>query len=387
MLGFSGIDSLTDRESNKMRNWKLSLVAAAAMTVATVTTAKADITIAVVGPITGQYASFGEQMKRGAELAVKDLNAKGGVNGQKVKLVVGDDACDPKQAVAVANKLVSQGVTFIAGHFCSGSSIPASAVYAENGVLQITPASTNPALTEAAAKKGWVNVHRVCGRDDAQGIVAGKFLATAFKGKKVAILHDKTAYGKGLADETRKNMEKAGLKAAMYEAYTAGEKDYSALVSKMKAAGISAFYVGGYHTEAGLMIRQAHEQGYKPQLVSGDALVTDEYWKITGEAGSGTLMTFQPDPRKKAEAKAVVDQFRKQNYEPEGYTLYTYAAIQVWAEAAKRSKSLEMPKLSKVIRGGKFSTVIGPLEFDGKGDVKDPEYVWYIWKGGKYAEK
>lgn len=387
MFGISDIDSLTDRESNKMRNWKLSLVAAAAMTAASVTTAKADITIAVVGPITGQYASFGEQMKRGAELAVKDLNAKGGVNGQKVKLVVGDDACDPKQAVAVANKLVSQGVTFIAGHFCSGSSIPASAVYAENGVLQITPASTNPALTEAAAKKGWINVHRVCGRDDAQGIVAGRFLATAFKGKKVAILHDKTAYGKGLADETKKNMEKAGLKAAMYEAYTAGEKDYSALVSKMKAAGISAFYVGGYHTEAGLMIRQAHEQGYKPQLVSGDALVTDEYWKITGEAGSGTLMTFQPDPRKKAEAKAVVEQFRKQNYEPEGYTLYTYAAIQVWAEAAKRAKSLEMPKLSKAIRGGKFSTVIGPLEFDNKGDVKNPEYVWYIWKNGKYAEK
>ena len=387
MPGTSGIDSLRDRESNEMRNWKLSLVAAAAITAGSVTAAKADITIAVVGPITGQYASFGEQMKRGAELAIKDLNAKGGVNGQKLKLVVGDDACDPKQAVAVANKLVSQGVSFVAGHFCSGSSIPASAVYAENGVLQITPASTNPALTEDAHKKGWINVHRVCGRDDAQGIVAGKFLATAFKGKKVAILHDKTAYGKGLADETRKNMEKAGVKAAMYEAYTAGEKDYSALVSKMKAAGISAFYVGGYHTEAGLMIRQAHEQGYKPQLVSGDALVTDEYWKITGEAGSGTLMTFQPDPRKKPEAKAVVEQFRKQNYEPEGYTLYTYAAIQVWADAAKKAKSLEMPKLSKVIRGGTFSTVIGKLSFDGKGDVKNPEYVWYIWKGGKYAEK
>ena len=358
MPGTSGIDSLRDRESNEMRNWKLSLVAAAAITAGSVTAAKADITIAVVGPITGQYASFGEQMKRGAELAIKDLNAKGGVNGQKLKLVVGDDACDPKQAVAVANKLVSQGVSFVAGHFCSGSSIPASAVYAENGVLQITPASTNPALTEDAHKKGWINVHRVCGRDDAQGIVAGKFLATAFKGKKVAILHDKTAYGKGLADETRKNMEKAGVKAAMYEAYTAGEKDYSALVSKMKAAGISAFYVGGYHTEAGLMIRQAHEQGYKPQLVSGDALVTDEYWKITGEAGSGTLMTFQPDPRKKPEAKAVVEQFRKQNYEPEGYTLYTYAAIQVWADAAKKAKSLEMPKLSKVIRGGPGTFVV-----------------------------
>ncbi|MCZ6860083.1 MAG: branched-chain amino acid ABC transporter substrate-binding protein [Alphaproteobacteria bacterium] len=370
-----------------MRNWKSSLVVVAAATAASFTAANAEVSIATVGPMTGQYASFGEQMKRGAEMAVKDLNAKGGVLGQKVKLIIGDDACDPKQAVAVANKLVSQKVAFVAGHFCSGSSIPASAVYAENGVLQISPASTNPALTEAAAKKGWINVFRVCGRDDAQGIVAGRFLASAFKGKKIAILHDKTAYGKGLADETRKNLRAAGGKEAMYEAYTAGEKDYSALISKMKAAGIAAFYVGGYHTEAGLMIRQAHEQGYKPQLISGDALVTDEYWKITGPAGEGTLMTFQPDPRKKAQAKAVVARFLKDKYDPEGYTLYTYAAIQVWAEATKRAKSLKMKALSKVLRGGTYETVIGKLNFDNKGDVKDPEYVWYVWKNGKYAEK
>jgi branched-chain amino acid transport system substrate-binding protein len=370
-----------------MKSWKLSMLAAAAMTATSMTAAKADVLIAVVGPMTGQYAAFGEQMKRGAEMVVKDLNAKGGVAGQKIKLIIGDDACDPKQAVAVANKLVSQHVAFVAGHFCSGSSIPASAVYAENGVLQISPASTNPALTDDAAKKGWKNVNRVCGRDDAQGIVAGKYLASHFKGKKVAILHDKTAYGKGLADETRKNMRAAGLKEAMYEAYTAGEKDYSALVSKMKAAGIAAFYVGGYHTEAALMIRQAHEQGYTPQLVSGDALVTDEYWKITGKAGEGTLMTFQPDPRKKPMAKPIVERFRAQKYEPEGYTLYTYAAVQVWADAAKRAKSLKMAALSKAIRNHTYETVIGKLSFDNKGDVKNPEYVWYVWKDGKYMEK
>jgi branched-chain amino acid transport system substrate-binding protein len=363
------------------------MLATAAMAVASVTSAKAEVVIAVVGPMTGQYAAFGEQMRRGAEMVVKDLNAKGGVMGQKVRLIIGDDACDPKQAVAVANKLVSQRVQFVAGHFCSGSSIPASAVYAENGVLQISPASTNPALTEAAAKKGWKNVFRVCGRDDAQGIVAGKYLATKFKGKKIAILHDKTAYGKGLADETRKNLRAAGGKEAMYEAYTAGEKDYSALVSKMKAAGIAAFYVGGYHTEAALMIRQAHEQGYRPQLVSGDALVTDEYWKITGKSGEGTLMTFQPDPRKKMMAKPIVARFRAQKYEPEGYTLYTYAAVQVWVEATKRAKSLKMAALSKAIRGSSYETVIGKLSFDNKGDVKNPEYVWYIWKGGKYIEQ
>ena len=214
-----------------MRNIKLSLIAAAAIAALSVSAAQAEIKISTAGPMTGPYASFGEQMKRGAEMAVADLNKAGGVLGQQVTLLIGDDACDPKQAVAVANKFISDGVVFVAGHFCSGSSIPASAVYAEEGILQISPASTNPALTEAAHANGWNNVHRVCGRDDAQGIVAGKFLASKYAGKKVAILHDKTAYGKGLADETKKNMNAAGLTETMYEAYTAGEKDYSALVS------------------------------------------------------------------------------------------------------------------------------------------------------------
>ena len=369
-----------------MRTMKGALLAAAAATLLSAGAAQAELRIATVGPLTGQYASFGEQMKRGLEMAVQDLNANGGVLGQQIVGVAEDDACDPKQAVAAANKLVSDGIDFVAGHFCSGSSIPASAVYAEEGVLQISPASTNPALTEDAQANGWTNVHRVCGRDDAQGIVAGKYLADKFGGKKVAILHDKTAYGKGLADETKKNMNAAGLEEAMYEAYTAGEKDYSALVSKMKAEGVDAFYVGGYHTEAGLMIRQAHEQGYTPQLVSGDALVTDEYWKITGESGEGTLMTFQPDPRVKPEAKALVEKFRADNYEPEGYTLYTYAAVQVWAEAATRANSTDMEAISQQIRGGTFTTVIGELTFDDKGDVLNPEYVWYVWSDGKYAE-
>ncbi len=348
-------------------------------------TASAEITIATAGPMTGQYAAFGEQMRRGAEMAVADLNAAGGVLGQQVKLIIGDDACDPKQAVAVANDVVGKGAVFMDGHFCSSSSIPASAVYAEEGILQISPASTNPALTDDAYAKGWNNVGRVAGRDDFQGIVAGNYLADHFK--RIAILHDKTAYGKGLADETKKQLNKRGIQEVMYEAYTAGEKDYSALITKMKANKIDAFYVGGYHTEAGLMIRQAREQGYNVQLVSGDALVTDEFWKITGKAGEGTLMTFAPDPRKAAAAKDVVAKFRAQNYEPEGYTLYTYAAIQVWADAVKRVGSLDLDKVSAAIRDGStYKTVLGDLSFDKKGDVKNPKYVWYIWKDGKYSE-
>jgi branched-chain amino acid transport system substrate-binding protein len=282
--------------------------------------------------------------------------------------------------VNVVLLVVSEGVVFMAGHFCSGSSIPASNVYSEEGILQISPASTNPKLTE----EGGPNVFRVCGRDDQQGLVAGAFLKEKFGNKRVAFLHDKTAYGKGLADATKAQFNKLGGKEVMYEAYTAQEKDYSAIVSKMKAARIDAFYVGGYHTEAGLMIRQAHEQGYKPQLISGDALVTDEFWKITGKAGEGTLMTFSPDPRKNPDAAPVVAKFRAQNYEPEGYTLYTYGAIQAWVAAVKAAGSTDTPKVIAALRGGKFSTVLGKIGFDKMGDVTAPGYVWYEWKGGKY---
>ena len=185
-----------------MPRLRTTILMAASVALMVSTTARAEIAIATAGPMTGQYASFGEQMRRGAEMAVKDINAAGGVLGQKLRLEIGDDACDPKQAVAVANEMASKGVKFMAGHFCSGSSIPASNVYSEEDILQISPASTNPKLTE----RGLDNVFRVCGRDDQQGLVAGNFLADKFGSKKIAIIHDKTAYGKGLADETRKRI-------------------------------------------------------------------------------------------------------------------------------------------------------------------------------------
>jgi branched-chain amino acid transport system substrate-binding protein len=362
-----------------MNTFKSTLLAAAASTLIA-GTAHAEITIAVAGPMTGQYASFGEQMQRGAEMAVADINAAGGVLGQQLKLNIGDDACDPKQAVAVANKFASDGVSFVAGHFCSGSSIPASAVYEEEGIVQISPASTNPKLTE----EGGDNVFRTCGRDDQQGLVAGNFLADNYGSKKIAVLHDKTAYGKGLADETKAQLNKRGVKEVMYEAYTAGEKDYSALVSKMKGAGVDVMYLGGYHTEGGLMIRQAREQGYNVLMISGDALVTDEFWKITGPAGEGTLMTFSPDPRKNPVAAPVVAKFKAQNYEPEGYTLYTYGAIQAWAQAVAKAGSADTDAVIKALRGNKFSTVLGEIGFDGKGDVTAPGYVFYKWSNGTY---
>ena len=301
--------------------------------------AYADITIATVGPMTGPYASFGAQMKAGAEQAIKDINAAGGINGEKVVLEVGDDACDPKQAVAVANQLVNKGVSFVAGHFCSGSSIPASDVYEEEGVIQISPASTNPALTEA----GKFNVFRVCGRDDQQGQIAGEYLLVNFKCKKIAIVHDKQAYSKGLANETKKTLNAGGIEEAMYDTVTPGEKDYS-------------------------------------------ALVTDEYWSITGDDGEGTLMTFGPDPRKLESAKDAVATFEAAGINPEGYTLYTYAAIQAYKDAVEAAGGTDPEAVEKALKDGEFQTVIGNLTFNDKGDIEQPAYVFYEWSKGAYSE-
>ena len=364
----------------------LRLALAAAVAVAALGTsplrAEDSIPIAVAGPFTGPVASIGEQMRRGAERAVADLNAAGGVLGKKLDLQFADDACDPKQAVAVANQLAKGGIKFVDGHFCSGSSIPASAVYNEEAILQISPGSTNPKFTE----QGFKNVFRVCGRDDQQGAVAGSYLATHYKTGNVAILNDKSAYGRGLADDTKKALNAAGVQEVLFEAYSAGEKDFSALVSKLKQAQVDAVFVGGYHTEAGLITRQMRDQGLQAKVVGGDALMTSEYWGITGPAGEGTLMTFGPDPRNVPQAKAVVDAFRAGGYEPEGYTLYSYAAIQAWAQAVTRAVSTDLDKVVKQLHAGQFDTVIGGFGFTPKGDVTSPAYVVYQWHNGSYAE-
>jgi branched-chain amino acid transport system substrate-binding protein len=215
-------------------------------------------------------------------------------------------------------------------------------------------------------------------------LVAGNFLTKRFGKKNIAVIHDKTAYGKGLADETHKTLKKNGVKPVMYDAYTAGEKDYTALVTKLKAANVDVLYLGGYHTEAGLMVRQMRQQGMKTILVSGDALVTDEYWSITGKAGEGTLMTFSPDPRKNPKAATVVANSRKAGYEPEGYTLYTYGAIQAWAQAVEKLKTTDTGKIIKALKSMQFDTIVGKIGFDKKGDVTAPGYVLYEWKNGKY---
>jgi branched-chain amino acid transport system substrate-binding protein len=346
--------------------------------------ARADILIGAAGPITGGLAGGGAQMKIGAEQAVADINAHGGLLGQKVRLELGDDACDPKQAVSVANRFANEGVKFVAGHFCSSSSIPASKVYTEEGVLEITPISTNPKYTD----EGSWNTFRVCSRDDQQGKLSGATLATEFKDKKVVILHDNSTYGKGIADETKKNMNALGKQEVLYTAYVPGERDYSALISRIKQLGAEVLYIGGYYNEGGLIARQAREQGLKLQILGPDTLETPEFWQVSGEAGEGTMFTFGADASKRPAAAAVVKEFTDQGIKPEGLSLYTYAAIQVWAEAVAKAKTIDPRRVAETLKAaGPWDTVLGPISYDQKGDVTTVDYVWYVWHNGDFAER
>jgi branched-chain amino acid transport system substrate-binding protein len=181
-----------------------------------------------------------------------------------------------------------------------------------------------------------------------------------------------------------KSMRAAGKKEKLYEAITAGEKDYSALVSKLKAEKIDVVYFGGYHTEAGLIVRQMRDQGMKAQFISGDALVTKEFWQITGPAGEGTLMTFPPDPARDPANAAIVKRFKAKGIEPEGYVLYTYAAVQVYAQAVAAARSTDNKKVIEAMQKGTFKTVLGDITFDAKGDPKTEGYIFYVWNNGNY---
>jgi branched-chain amino acid transport system substrate-binding protein len=337
----------------------------------------AQVKFGVGGPITGPSAATGAQMKNGVDQAAADINAAGGILGQKIGVSYGDDVSDPKQGVSVANKFAADGVKFVIGHYNSGVTIPSSEVYQENGVLQITPASTNPTVTE---RKMW-NIFRVCGRDDQQGQVAGEYIVKHFKGKKIAVVHDKTTYGKGLADEMKKTINKAGMKEVLYEGVNTGEKDYSALVSKIKQSGADLIYWGGLYTEGGLIVRQMRDQGVKAPLMGGDGITSDEFASIGGPGVEGTLMTYGPDPRNKPDAKKVVEEFRAKKFEPEAYTLYSYAGVQIIKQAAEAAKSLDPKKVAEKMHSGmQFKTVLGDISYDKKGDITKLDYVMYIWK-------
>jgi branched-chain amino acid transport system substrate-binding protein len=296
-------------------------------------------------------------------------------------LEVKDDACNPDQAVAVANEIANEKLPIVIGHLCSGSSIPASKVYADHHIIEISPASTNPKYTDERPGPG---IMRVCGRDDQQGRIAGEFLAWRFKDKNVAMVDDKSDYGKGLVDQTRKYMNQAGKKEVLSDEIDDGGKDYSALVGKLKAANVDVLYFGGYHPEAAIIVKEMHDQGMKTTLVAGDALSTLAFWDVAGDAAEGTLMTFSPDPRRIPDAESVVAEFKAKGVEPEGYTLFSYGALQAWAQAVDNAKTVDFDPVVAALQKGTFRSVLGDFHFNDKGDVNLPSFVVYEWKNGTY---
>jgi branched-chain amino acid transport system substrate-binding protein len=345
-----------------------------------------EIVIGVAGPVTGAYASFGEQLMRGAEQAAKDINEQGGIQHKKVRIIELDDACEPKQAVAVANRAIDHdAVNAMIGHFCSSSTIPASYVYSDSNILMITPASTNPKVTD----RGLATVLRTCGRDDQQGFVAADFMMNTLHAKQVAVVHDKDTYGQGLADSMRNRMHSKGQTEVLYEGLTRGEKDFNALVTKIKATNADAVYFGGLHTEAGPLVKQMREQGITIPFVSGDGIMTEEF--VTSAGGpqfvSNVYMTFGADPRKLPEGKAIVEKFRANGYEPEGYTMYSYATLQIIASAMNATNSSSGKKLAEYLKANTIDTIMGKKSWDAKGDLKLSDYVMYAWKNdGTYQQ-
>jgi branched-chain amino acid transport system substrate-binding protein len=338
--------------------------------------AQAQVKLAVAGPVTGANAAFGAQLTQGVQQAVEDINKAGGILGQKIEVEVGDDVSDPKQGVSVANKFVGDGVKFVVGHFNSGVTMPASDVYAENDILFITPSATNPKITD---RKLW-DAFRTCGRDDQQGMVWAELARDRLKAKKIAVIHDKTTYGKGLADAALDNMHKFGVKEVLYEGVNTGEKDYSAIVSKIKDSGADYLMWGGLHTEGGLILRQMRDQGMNTIMISGDGITDSEFAAIGGPGVEGTLMTFGPEPRNNPNAKAAVDSFKAKGFDPQGYTLYSYAAVQIMKQAAEKANSLDPKRIAEVMHSGvPFHTVIGDISYDKKGDRTTVDYVWYVW--------
>ena len=358
--------------------WLTGLVLAAGLAFAGA--ADAQVKIGVAGPITGPNASFGAQLTTGVAQAAADFNAAGGILGKQIAVEQGDDVSDPKQGVSVANKFVGDDVKFVVGHFNSGVTIPASEVYSDNGVLFITPSATNPKVTD----RGLWDAFRTCGRDDQQGkLWADLALSPAYKDKKIAIVHDKTPYGQGLADAAKGFMNAGGKKEVLYEGVNVGEKDYSAIVSKIKASGADFLMWGGLHTEGGLIVRQMRDQGLKTVMISGDGITDNEFASIGGPGVEGTLMSFGPEPRNNPNAKAVVAEFKAKGFEPEGYTLYSYAAMQIIKAAAEKAGSLDAKKIAEVMHSGMaFHTVIGDIAYDKKGDRTNVDYVWYVWEKG-----
>ncbi|MGY0399543.1 MAG: high-affinity branched-chain amino acid ABC transporter substrate-binding protein [Ostreibacterium sp.] len=361
---------------------KILLTAVIATTVSFSALAADTIKIALAGPTTGPVTQYGTMQNIGATMAIEKLNAAGGLNGKQMEAVIYDDACEPKQAVTVANKIVGDGIHFVIGHLCSSSTIPAAKIYDEEGIVMITPASTSPELS----KKGYETIFRTIGLDSQTTPLAAKYIATVAKPKKLAVLHDKQQYGQGLAEGVRAELKKLGRKVDFYEGVNKGQTDFSALVTKMKKAGIDFVYWGGYHPEFSLIVRQGADQGFTPQYMGSDGIANGDVFAIAGGAAKDILVTIPTDFTTKAENADLVKAFKNKSQDPTGpFVMPAYSAVQVIVDTANALKTDDPEKIAKAIHSGRiYKTPIGDISFKANGDLKSfPFAIYKMNKDGK----
>lgn len=357
---------------NKLLKFGASVLLASAATFASAETIK----IGLAGPVTGPVAQYGDMQMIGSKMAIEKINEAGGVNGKMLEGVVYDDACDPKQAVAVANKIVNDDIHFVVGHLCSSSTQPASDVYEDEGILMVTAASTSPDITT----RGHNMVFRTIGLDSHQGPIAGNHIADKVKPTNVAVIHDKQQYGEGIATSVKETLEAKGVNVVMFEGITSGDKDFSSLIAKMQKSKVDFVYYGGYHPELGLILRQSAEKGLKAQFMGPEGVGNNDINAIAGEASEGLLVTLPPSFDTNPKNAGLVAAFKAKNEDASGaFVLTSYSAVQVMADAMKKTGGTDTDAIQKAMRSMTFTTPTGNIEFDEKGDLKEFVFVVYNW--------
>ncbi|MCE0484710.1 MAG: branched-chain amino acid ABC transporter substrate-binding protein [Methylacidiphilales bacterium] len=328
------------------------------------------------------YHIVTETKQDGSQVQVKldEWNAKGGVLGKQIETISLDDEGKPDKAVNVAQTLVDDGVVGVLGHLNSGCTIPASRVYNQAGIIQITPGSTNPQYTE----QGYPYAFRICGRDDQQGAVAGAFLHDQLKLNKIAILHNKTAYGEGLATEVKKTFESKGGTVVVFDGIGQDENDYSANVSKIKGSGAEAFFWGGMYGQGGPLCVKMRQAGVNIPFVSGDGCFDQSFINTVGASAPDVYLSFGRDYHKIPAAQPFLDKYKAKYGHDEGaYSVYGYDAANVLLTAIAQAQTTDADKVAAVMKSRAFDTILGQVEFDAKGDTKTSGFVIWTIKDGK----
>jgi branched-chain amino acid transport system substrate-binding protein len=348
----------------------------------------ADATVVRIGsasPLTGPQAHIGIDIRNGVQLGVDDANAAGvEIGGKKVRfeLIAEDDEANPTKATTVAQKLVDSKVVAVVGHFNSGASIPASKIYSDAGIPQISPGSTNPKYTQ----QGFKTTFRVVAHDDQQGPTLGRFAIDNLKAKTVAVVDDSTAYGQGLADAFEKTVKQGGVKIVAHEHTTDKDTDFKAILTKIKGRNPDLIMFGGIDPQAGPMVKQMGELGIKAKFIGGDGMQTPNFIKLGGPAAEGAMASIPGLPKEKMPGGAqFLQKFKaKFNQDVELFAPMGYDAVMVFVDAMKRAGSTDPAKFLPELAKTNYQGVIGPIAFDEKGDIRNGPITIYVVKGGKW---